>query len=197
MTVSAIVVNHGLGARAGSVWFPYFMAELTTLGHTVTIPNLPDPDAPRLEPWREAFATAVAAAGPAGDTVLVGHSIGGVNVLRMLEQHDVAAAGQFAGVLLVSTAAHEVGYDILAEFFAEPFDWARIRGAAREFRVLAAADDPVNVPDPVEHVGLLVRGLAATAVLTATGSHLGNFPDDHIELPEAVRLVDEIQAATR
>jgi len=195
--MSAIVVNHGLEARSDSVWFPYFAAELAAQGHTVAIPNLPESEAPRLDSWRTAFAEAAAAAGPASDTVLVGHSIGGVNVLRMLEQHDVATAGRFAGVLLVSTAAHEVGYDLLAEFFDEPFDWARIRGAAREFRVLAAADDPVNVPDPVEHVGLLVRGLEATAVLTATGSHLGNYPDDHIELPEAVRLVGEIQAATR
>ncbi|WP_433678143.1 alpha/beta fold hydrolase [Nocardia sp. CA-119907] len=195
--MSAIVVSHGLGARGDSVWFPSFAAELAARGHAVTIPNLPEPEAPRLDSWRKTFAEAAAAAGPAADTVLVGHSIGGVNVLRMLEQHDVAAAGQFAGVLLVSTAAHEVGYDLLAEFFDGPFDWARIRGAAREFRVLAAADDPVNVPDPVAHVGLLVRGLEATAVLTATGSHLGNYPDDHIELPEAVRLVDDILAATR
>lgn len=42
--------------------------------------------------------------------MLVGHSIGEVKVLRALERHDMQAAGRFAGALLVSTAAHEVGY---------------------------------------------------------------------------------------
>jgi len=56
-------------------------------GHTVRIPDLPDPSAPEPEAW---LKTLGAAADPAeaGDTVLVGHSLGGVNVLRLLQQHD-------------------------------------------------------------------------------------------------------------
>ncbi|KAA2265666.1 alpha/beta fold hydrolase [Solihabitans fulvus] len=187
--MSTIVVSHGLEANGDSVWFPYLRAELEAKGHKVIVPNLPEPGAPKPAAWLDTFDQAVAKAGPAEDIVLVGHSIGGVNVLRMLEQHDTAERGRFAGAVLVSTASHEVGYEALAGFFATPFDWDRIRAAATEFRVLAAADDPVNVPDPVEHVGELVRGLGATAVLTATGGHLGAFADDHIDLPEAVRLV--------
>ena len=115
---------------------------------------------------------------------MVGHSIGGVNVLRVLEAQD----RMFAGAVLVSTASHEVGYDMLAGFFSTPFAWDQIRAAARQFRVLAAVDDPVNTPDPAGHVAELVRGLAATGVLLPDGGHLGAFPDDHIELAEAVRL---------
>ena len=181
--MSTIVVSHGLGAGPGSVWFPWFTAELEARGHQVVIPALPEPDGPDPLSWRQALAEAAQVA-PASDTVLVGHSIGGVNVLRMLEAHD----GVFAGAVLVSTAAREVGYDALAGFFSPPFDWERIRASAWRFRVLAAADDPVNIADPVMHVGVLVRELAATAVVLPDGGHLGAFPDDHIELPEAVRL---------
>lgn len=191
--MSTIIVSHDLGADSDSVWFPYLSAKLTALGHTVVVPNLPDPATPRLEPWRKTLAAAAETAS-APDTVVVGHSIGGVNVLRMLEEHDPAAHGSYAGAILVATAAHEVGYDALAEFFDQPFDWDRIRNAASEFRVLAAVDDPVNIPDPVEHVGLLVRNLGATATVLPSGRHLGDYPDDHIDLPEAVRLVTEILA---
>ncbi|WP_051021447.1 RBBP9/YdeN family alpha/beta hydrolase [Nocardia araoensis] len=193
--MSTIIVSHGYNAAGDSVWFPYLSAELTALGHTVVVPNLPDPSAPRLDPWRKTLAVAASEAGPARDTVVIGHSLGGVNVLRMLEQHDPDAHGRFAGAVLVSTAAHEVGYAELAEFFEQPFDWDRIRNAANEFRVLSAIDDPVNIPDPVEHVGLLVRNLGATAVVLPGGRHLGDYPEDHIELPEAVRLVTDILAA--
>ncbi|MCX4682790.1 alpha/beta hydrolase [Kitasatospora purpeofusca] len=190
--MSEIVVSHGYGASADSVWFPYLTERLAAVGHRVTVPRLPHTEAPRLGPWRETFGDAAVAAGPAGSTVLVGHSIGGVNVLRFLEQHDPEANGVFAGVLLVATSAHEVGYDELAPFFEGGFDWERIRRSARHFRVLQAMDDPVNQPDPAEHVRLLVEGLGATAVVTPTGAHFGATPDDHVEVPEAVRLVTEL-----
>ncbi|GAA1155671.1 hypothetical protein F4556_004853 [Kitasatospora gansuensis] len=190
--MSKVVVSHGYGASDDSVWFPYLTTELAKSGHQVTVPRLPGTAAPQLEPWRKTYGEAALAAGPAADTVLVGHSIGGVNLLRFLERHDPAVDGVFAGVLLVAASAHEVGYDALAEFFEEPFDWARIRRAARGFRVLQAIDDPVNAPDPAAHVSAFVTGLGATALLTPTGAHFGATPDDHVEVPEAVRLVLEL-----
>jgi predicted alpha/beta hydrolase family esterase len=185
--MSTVVVSHGLEARSDSVWFPTFGAELEAAGHQVVIPDLPHAATPKLKPWRETLAQAAATA-PAADTVLVGHSIGAVNVLRFLEQHD-SSTGVFAGVVLVSASVHEVGYDLLAEFFEGGFDWPRIRTAAKRFRALAAIDDPVNAPDPFEHIEVLVRELGATAVVFPEGGHLGAYPEDHIELPEAARLV--------
>lgn len=192
--MSEIVVAHGYGSTDDSVWFPYLKERLAVAGHRVTVPRLPDTATPRLEPWRKTFGEAALAAGPAESTVLVGHSIGAVNVLRFLEQCDPAAHGVFAGVLLVAASAHEVGYDELAEFFEGGFAWERIRRSARQFRVLQAMDDPVNQPDPTEHVRLFVEGLGATAVVTPTGGHFGATPDDHVEVPEAVRLVAELLA---
>ncbi|MVU76388.1 alpha/beta fold hydrolase [Nocardia sp. ET3-3] len=190
--MSTIVVSHGLQAREDSVWFPAFRAELTRLGRDVVIPNLPGTDAPERDAWRKALSEAVAATPE--DTVLVGHSIGAVNVLRLLESHD-PEAGVFAGAVLVSASAHEVGYDLLASFFEGGFDWPRIRAAAKGFRVLQAIDDPVNAPDPLEHVGILVRELGAVATVLPAGGHLGAYPEDHMELPEAVALVRELLPA--
>lgn len=187
--MSTIVVSHGFGADSGSVWFPYFRKALESQGHQVRIPDLPDSAAPRLHPWLAALRDCVADTEPR-DTVLVGHSVGGVTVLRLLQEHDVDAAGAFLGAVLVATPARVPdGYEALAEFFAEPFDWPRLRRASGRYRVLTALDDPVLLPEPIDHVEELVTGLGATAVVTATGAHYGATPDDHIDLPDAVRLV--------
>ncbi|MEU6668006.1 alpha/beta hydrolase [Streptomyces sp. NPDC046727] len=183
------------GASDDSVWFPYLTKQLAAAGHRVTVPRLPDTAAPRLEPWHKTYGEAVLAAGPAESTVLVGPSIGAVDVLRFLEQHGPATHGVFAGVLLVAASTHDVGYDELAEFFEGGFDWERIRRSARNFRVLQAMDDPVNQPGPAQHVRLFVHGLRATAFVTPTGAHFGATPDDHVEVPEAVRFVTELLGA--
>ncbi|MEU4625415.1 alpha/beta hydrolase [Actinoplanes sp. NPDC023801] len=188
--MTTIVVSHGYGADSDSVWFPYLRQSLEAHGHQVRIPHLPENTAPRLASWQAVLRACVADTDPR-DTVLVRHSIGGVNVLRLLQQHDVDTAGAFAGAVLVATPAQvPAGYEALAEFFAEPFDWPRLRRAANRYRVLTAVDDPVLAPEPpIHHVKELVTGLQATAVLTAIGAHYGATPDDHIDLPEAVQLV--------
>ncbi|AUA16999.1 hypothetical protein GTZ89_10710 [Streptomyces sp. SID8382] len=186
--MSTIVVSHAYNSNEHSVWYPYLRNQLQPLGHAVDIPNLPDAHAPELEQWQTAFAERALAA-PAEETVLVGHSIGAVNVLRFLEKYDADRGGAFAGVVLVAAPAHEVGYEVLAEFFGKPFNWDAIRRSAQRFHVLAAADDPVLIPDPFGHVASLVTNLGATATITPAGGHFGAAPDDHIDLPEAVRIV--------
>jgi predicted alpha/beta hydrolase family esterase len=187
--MSTIVASHGYGADDDSVWFPYVKSALAAHGHHMHVPRLPDSTSPRLQPWRDALAAGAEKEAP-GDTVLVGHSIGAVNVLRMLERHDTDSDGPFAGVVLVAAPAWTPpGYESLAEFFAEPFDWERLRRAARHYRLLTAADDPVLMPRPLDHVGALVAGLGATAVVTAGGAHFGATADDHIDLPQAVHLI--------
>jgi predicted alpha/beta hydrolase family esterase len=195
--MSTVVISHGYGADRTSVWFPYLRRELHAHGHRVEIPDLPDSSAPDVGPWVAALRDVADRTDPA-DTVLVGHSVGGANVLRLLQSHDTDARRPFAGAVLVATPARTpVGYESLAGFFAEPFDWSQLRRAARAYRVLTAVDDPVLLPDPAGHVRELVVGLQATATLTATGAHYGATPDDHIDLPEAVRLVLDCLPAAR
>ena len=167
--MSAVVVSHAYDSNATSAWYPSVRARLEPLGHTVSVPDLPEPQAPRPAAWVGGLAERTSAA-PPGETVLVGHSIGGVNVLRFLEQHPLDR-GVFGGVVLVATPAHEVGYAALAEFFDGPFDWTRIARAARRFSVLVAADDPVLTADPFEHAAIFVRELNATATVLPHGGH--------------------------
>jgi predicted alpha/beta hydrolase family esterase len=187
--MATVIVTHAINTDGEGLWYPDLRAELTERGHNVKVLELPDPDAPSPDPWLVTLTDAASASAPTG-TVLVGHSVGGVNTLRMLQRHN---GNPFAGVVLVATMAHEVGLDALAGFFVPAFDWDRIRRAAVEFRLLVAADDRVLTPDPFEHAKQLVTALGATAVVKPSGGHLPNWTPEtlpaHVRLPEAAQLV--------
>ncbi|MFE0511342.1 RBBP9/YdeN family alpha/beta hydrolase [Streptomyces sp. NPDC058964] len=187
MLTTRVVLSHAWTADPGTAWYPHLAKQLRGVGHEVRVPQLPEPMTPRREPWREALA-AEAAVGPAEQTVLVGHSLGGVNVLRLLEQHDTERDGAYAGVLLVATPARSLGFGEIEEFFDGGFDHARIRRAAGQVRVLIASDDPVLGPDPLSHVREHVETLGATVTLTPTGGHFSP-AEQCTELPSGLALV--------
>ena len=132
--MATVIVTHAINSDGESLWYPDLRAELTKRGHDVNVLELPNPDAPSPDPWLATLTDAVGESAPS-DTVLVGHSLGGVNTLRMLQRHS---GEPFAGVVLVATMAHEVGVDALAGFFVPAFDWDRILRAALHYRLGSA-----------------------------------------------------------
>ncbi|MEV6770621.1 alpha/beta fold hydrolase [Nocardia sp. NPDC051030] len=190
--MSTIVISHGYAMSNDDHWYPYLREQLQASGDEVRIPQFPEPAAPVAADWLETLQKQVADLDPA-DTVLVAHSLGGVNLLNMLQRHDIEGRGPFAGVVFVASMAGEVGYDALAAFFENGFDWPRIRAAAKNFRVLHAADDPVTAAATPEHIMRFVTELGAIATVTPTGGHFPTTPDQRLELPEALRLVREVQ----
>ncbi|GAA1969677.1 RBBP9/YdeN family alpha/beta hydrolase [Kitasatospora viridis] len=194
--MSTVIVSHAITTTPDDLWYPHLKADLTADGRQVLVPALPDPNSPQPAAWAAGITGLTAAVEPA-ETVLVGHSLGGVNLLRVLQQHDTERRGAFAGVVLVATMAHEVGYDPLKEFFDGDFDWQRIRAAAGRVRILVAADDPVLVPEPFEHVRTFVTELGATAVVLPEGGHLPNWSPGalpEVTVPQVTALVREILA---
>ncbi|MFB8008719.1 alpha/beta fold hydrolase [Nocardia sp. NPDC056000] len=181
--MSTVVVSHEYASSPDQAWYAHLAATLDA--DDVRVPQMPNPEAPEPEPWLRAVAAEIT--DPA-DTILVGHSLGGVNLLRLLQRHEGAP---FAGVVLVAAMAHEVGYDNLAPFFDGGFDWDRIRNAAKGFRVLVAIDDPVLTPEPLEHVRLFATHLGAKSVITPDGIHFSRLQNRR-ELNAAVELVREL-----
>ena len=196
--MSHVVVSHAIEVGPDSIWYPHLRDELEVEGHTVELVRLPNPSAPAPDAWLQALTDATDGL-PAADTVLVGHSLGGVNTLRFLQQHDPDLRGPFAGAVLVATMSHSVGYDALDGFFEPNFDWEAIRSAARRFHALLAIDDPVMAPQPVDHLVELVTGLGATGILESAGGHFPTWTPDTppalTALPQAVRLVRDCLSA--
>jgi uncharacterized protein len=190
--MSTVVLAHALNAGPRDLWYLDLTNRLSAWGHTVLAPQLPDAAAPEPAAWRNKLHTTVASLDPT-DTVLVGHSLGGVALLDLLARHPTDARGPYAGAVLVSTMAGPVGYDALAGFFPEPdFDWSAIRTAVRRIRLLIALDDTVLSPDPLDHVRRFAIHARATTTVLPTGGHLPNWTPDARPadpLPQAVELV--------
>jgi hypothetical protein len=159
-----VVLLHGLAGSPNYIWLPWLRAELEKAGAEVWAPSLPSPLAPKLDVWLDATRDAAATWGP--DTVIVGHSLGGVLALRLIEH---VCPRPIRGVVLVSSPFSSIArFDWLVTFFDEPIDWAKLRSMASSFTVLNARNDIVV---PFDHSLRYSEQLGARLVLEEKGSH--------------------------
>ena len=66
-------------------WLPWAKEQLSTLGYTVNIPEMPEPYKPVYEEWKnilEKFEIGE-------ETILIGHSCGGGFLVRWLSEHNI------------------------------------------------------------------------------------------------------------
>jgi len=138
-------IFHGTEGTPEENWFPWLKDELEKTGVETTVPQLSDSKHPDMNKWlteASSFKT-----GP--DTVLIGHSLGAVFILRMLERGHQAKA-----VYLVAPFLTDLGWEVLDKslFFADTFDWHHIKKQCGHFEVFASKNDPHVPVEDVEAV---------------------------------------------
>lgn len=85
------VIVHGYTASPEKNWFPWLKNQLEALGAQVYVPEMPDALSPDPEKWQQRLQQL-----PFGideETVLIGHSLGCVTVLRFLQNKPQAVKG--------------------------------------------------------------------------------------------------------
>ncbi len=136
-----IFIFHGTEGHPQENWFPWLKEELEKKGHKVTVPQFPSPPviAAKVSEWFDVLDSYKELLDE--DAVIVGHSLGGVFTLRVLEQigHHICAAflvGTPIGVRPI------LNYERDDSFSGFEFDWQTIRKNARDFVVYHSDDDP-------------------------------------------------------
>ncbi len=81
--VKRVFVVHGWDGHPEEGWFPWLKQELEKRGFNVQVPQLPDPENPRIKSWVPALAKVVGT--PNEETYFVGHSMGCQTIARYLE----------------------------------------------------------------------------------------------------------------
>lgn len=81
--VKRVIVVHGWDGHPESAWFPWIKTKLEQNGFEVTVPQLPEPEKPRIQNWIPALSKAIK--NPDEQTYLVGHSMGCQTIARYLE----------------------------------------------------------------------------------------------------------------
>ncbi len=166
--MSTVFIFHGIGGNSEENWFPWLKSELEAHKHRVIVPNFPHPDTPALSEWlshMEKYADSID-----DTTIFIGHSLGGVFALRLLETMKESIKATF---LVASVTGPGDGLDyapLMTSFTAAPFDWKTIRKNSKEFYVLHADNDPYIT---LENAEKLATNLSVDIALIEGGGHLG------------------------
>lgn len=135
-----VLILHGWNASPRDHWFWQAKVEWEKLGWKVVVPDLPGNYYPKKETW----VRAIEVVQPDENWTLIGHSLGGVAILRYLEK----APKTVKQVILVATPYEPMKFGAIANFFEGEFDWKKIKNNCSNFALLYQDED---MAVPLEH----------------------------------------------
>lgn len=137
-----IVLMHGKDTDPSKKWYPWFGKEVEKMGYEYMAPVLPEANDPVLDEWLAELDRT----NPGEDTILVGHSRGGVAILRWLERQSsgksvkkVLLVATNSGRLRDKTIRNESNYG--GFYTEEGYDFEKIKSHCDSFVVLHSKDD--------------------------------------------------------
>ncbi|MCU0653661.1 MAG: alpha/beta fold hydrolase [Candidatus Pacebacteria bacterium] len=155
-----ILILHGIEGCAGIHWQQWLHDELVKSGNEVIMPDLPDSAHPDRKAWFETVRKEVENIKP-DELVIVGHSLGVVTALDLLEKKSAKALVSVAGF------ASDYGKELNGYFLKEKdIDFSKVKKNLGKAFVIYGDDDPyvptaalkdlaerLNVASEVIHAG--------------------------------------------
>jgi len=138
---SNVFIFHGTEGYPGENWFPWLKKELEKINYKVFVPQFPSPPivASKIGEWFDIFKDYEQYINE--ETILIGHSLGGVFTLRVLEQlKKPVKAAFFVGAPIGVRPI--LNYDRDNQFSGFSFDWKLIKNNAKHFVVFHSDNDP-------------------------------------------------------
>lgn len=183
--MKAIIV-HGWGADSGSNWFPWLKRELEKLGIETVCPDMPDPHYPMKQEWMDELRTIVPSFAEKDEIILIGHSLGGPAILRLLETFGKGEKARAA--ILVSGFTGDIGIPQILNFTEGAFDFAKIKKAASEFYIINSDNDPYVPISEGEHLAIEL----GTRLIVEPGAGHINSGDGYLRYGRLLKLIKKI-----
>lgn len=133
------IIIHGTEGYPEENWFPWLKNELEQLGYIVNVPQFPSPPVvpAKISEWFEVLENYEINQ----DTLLIGHSLGGIFTLRILEKlSNPVKAAFFVGTPIGIQPIKF--YDRDFAFSGFDFDWNKIKKNAKRFVAFHSDNDP-------------------------------------------------------
>lgn len=182
---------HGKDANPSQKWYPWFGEEIKKMGYDFVAPVLPKATDPVMNEW----LTELDKTNPDKNTILVGHSRGGVAVLRWLENQapekrvkKVILVATNSGVLADKSIPTESNYGFYTE---SGYDFGKIKQHCDDFVLLHSRDDKW-VPFSAGEKNVV--GLSARFLQFDNYGHFGGGVDEIPELLEEIIKYDRRKA---
>ena len=135
--MSKILILHGWNASPREHWFREAKEKWEKLGWQVEVPELAGNYFPKKEEWVEV----IEGFQPDENWTLIGHSLGGVAILRYLEK----ASKKIKQAILVATPYDAMKLGAIENFFGGGSDWQKIKAKCPKFD-LVYQDEDMAVP---------------------------------------------------
>jgi uncharacterized protein len=116
-------------------WYAWLRDALREKGHEVIAEDMPDPVAAHATIWLPHIEQVFKAD---ENTIIIGHSSGGVAALRYLESHKLL------GAIIIGVNYTDLGDEGEREsgYYHEPWQWDKIKNNAQWIVQFASVDDP-------------------------------------------------------
>jgi uncharacterized protein len=134
----SFLVLHGWQGSGAGHWQSWLVERLRSSGEFVSYPELPEPDAPRLDRWLDALERELAR--QPDSPVVVCHSL--ACVLWLQHAHEGAAGGRAQRALLVAPPSPSATLPGVQGFFPLAVEPAEVARAAGSTLIAASDDDP-------------------------------------------------------
>lgn len=134
-----VFIFHGTAGYPEENWFPWLKGKLAESNVEVIVPQFPTPEGQSLDAWLKVFNEYKNIVDE--NTVMIGHSLGGLFLLRVLERlENPIKAAFFVGT---PTGVKPIkNWDSDERFSGFEFDWKNIRSKAKHFVVFHSDNDP-------------------------------------------------------
>jgi predicted alpha/beta hydrolase family esterase len=136
------LILHSAGNNSKGNWFPWLQKELEQKGYDVWLPDLPNPDFPNAEVWKE-FIFSRKDWQFSKESLIIGHSSGATFILSLLEA--LPRTIQIEKAIFVAPFI-ELGprEDVhpYKKGLLKGFDWKKMQHSAKRFYFIASDNDP-------------------------------------------------------
>lgn len=179
------IIVHCWGGSSNYAWYPWAKVELEKLGYEVTVPDMPDPDPPKLATWLPHLRNLIGE--PDDELILIGHSIGTVTIMRYLES---LRDGQISKAIFVAGFTDQLGFKELENFFDNRLNFSEIKSKAKDGFVAIQSD---NDPFVSEQYGERLRDeLGAEIIIKHNANHMSGEVDGEEACTELPELIDAL-----
>jgi len=155
--MSNIFIFHGTEGYPKENWFPWLKRELEKKGHVVFVPQFPSPPVvpAKIAEWFDVLKDYEQYIDE--NSILIGHSLGGIFLLRILEKiTQPIKAAFFVGTPIGVQPILNYGRD--NAFSGFDFNWEEIKKKAKNFIVFQSDNDPYvgleNGKELAKHLGV-------------------------------------------
>lgn len=183
--MSKYLILHGTDASPSSNWFMWLKGVLIGKGHEVWLPQLPASEQPNTKTYTD-FILSNDQFVTDGETTLIGHSSGAVEILYLMQHLPDESAVQ--AVVLVSAFKDNLDQQNLAGLFTEPLDFPKIKDTCQNITFIHSDDDPYV---PLEHATYLAEQTDGELIVFEKQGHFNTELGPHYkQFPELLQFID-------